>query len=210
MIRRTPTGTRWALQTPNLELKFFKARSLQYRGRSENKSCQQVDRVVARRIPPSAVVVHLSAVEPQIARVLHGKIKILCGPPRSIQNVAITLGASVGASRNWSLGKEQRISGSGDVKESGRPRKLRAKVIFDVCLRSVQMVGSLRRGAGSERGQQRRVLADISAADGKHVVPEFGNRSVILKIRAPICIAVRDARDGVGSALHMHAIAADF
>src|SRR6266851_278913 len=119
MIRRSPTGIS---QTPNLDPKFFKARSLQYRGRSENKSCQQVDRVVARRIPPSPVVVHLSAVEPQIARVLHRKIQILCGPPRSIQNVATTLRASVEASRNWSLGEEQRVSGSGHVKESGRRR----------------------------------------------------------------------------------------
>src|SRR3984893_18868180 len=157
MTTRSPTGI---LQTPNLDLKFFKARSLQYRPESENKSCQQVDRVVARRIPPGPVVVQLSAVEPQIARVLHRKIQVLCGPPRSIQNVATTLRASVGASRNWSLGKEHRISGSGHVKESGRRRKLRAEVVFDVCLRSVQMVGRLCRAAGSERSKQRRALRD--------------------------------------------------
>src|SRR3984893_18162334 len=157
MIRRSPTGS---LQTPNLDLKFFKARSLQYRPESENKSCQQVDRVVARRIPPSPVVVHLSAVESQITRVLHREIQILCGPPRSIQNVATTLRASVGASRNWRLGKKQKIRGSGHVKESGRRRKLRAEVVFDVCLRSVQMVGSLCRAAGCERCKQRRALRD--------------------------------------------------
>src|SRR6202023_3026357 len=71
------------------------------------------------------------------------------------------------------------------------------------------MVGSLCCATSSERSQQGRVLPDVRTADGKYVVLELRNRSVILKVCCPVCVAVHQAGDAVRSALHVHAVAAD-
>src|SRR6202011_1145155 len=94
-------------------------------------------------------------------------------------------------------------------KQSSCPRKFSTEMVFDVCLGGVQMVGSLCCASGSERSHQGRVLPDVRTADGKHVVLELRNRSVILKICGPVCVAIHQAGDAVRSALHVHAVAAD-
>src|SRR4029077_5181473 len=68
----------------HLEPKFLQDRSLQHCGSSENKPCQQIDRVVTRSVPPSAVVVRLSAIETQIACVLQHQVAVLRRPPGSV------------------------------------------------------------------------------------------------------------------------------
>src|ERR1700730_16250856 len=116
-----PFGRRCRLPARSM-LHFLQARSLQHCENLENKSCQQINRVVCRCIPSRAVVVYSRAIESEITRVLHRKVDVLCGPPRGVQNIAITLRTPVGASRNRSLRKEQRIAGSGYVKQASGPR----------------------------------------------------------------------------------------
>src|ERR1700694_694345 len=72
------------------------------------------------------------------------------------------------------------------------------------------MVGSLCCATSSKRSQQGRVLPDVRTADGKHVVLEPRNRSVILKVYGPVCVAIHQACDAVRSALNMHAVGTDF
>src|ERR1700730_438608 len=114
-----------------------RARSSRYDWLSENESCDQVDRIVSRRFPSRTVIVDSGAIESEVARVLHRKIDVLLGPPRSIQNVAITLRASVSGSRNCGLSKQQWVSGSGYVKQSSCPGKFSTEMVFDVCLGGV-------------------------------------------------------------------------
>src|SRR4029077_20458829 len=71
------------------------------------------------------------------------------------------------------------------------------------------MVGSLCCATSSECSQQRRVLPDVRTADGKDVVLELRDRSVILKVCSPVCIPVHQAGDAVRSALYVNAVAAD-
>ena len=123
-----------------------------------------------RRVPSCAVIVRLCAVEPEIPGVLNCQIDVLDGPPRNIQQVSIALRGSVGASRHRSQSEEERIAGAGDVKQSRRPGKLRAVMVFDVRLGGVQMVINLRRTSGIKGRQKGRVFADKAAAEGEYVV----------------------------------------
>src|SRR5580700_5745871 len=106
MIGGPPTGIWWRVQNPTCSTVRSFRLGVYNREVLKNKSCQQIDRVVARCIASSTVVVRLSAIEPQVARVLHCQVDVLRRPPGSVQGVAVALRRPVGASRNRSLGEK--------------------------------------------------------------------------------------------------------
>jgi hypothetical protein len=131
--------------------------------RSENKSREQEDGVIAGRVPSGPVIVCLQAMETQVTCVLYGEIDILFRPPGQIQNITITAGISVQAAGNRSLWKKNWVGRSIHTEQPHGSRKFGSVMIFNVALQGVQVMAGKSGTRAQECRRERSILANVTA-----------------------------------------------